>query len=298
MRKEVTIDNVNSQVQVYSVLTDYVMLLKVKLSLSVVSTSVLGYFIAAKGNFSIIELIFLFFGGFLVTGAANTFNQVLEKDYDKYMQRTQNRPLATGRLKMSDAVLFGGILCVVGISFLALFNPLTAVLGMLSFILYSFVYTPLKRHGPISVAVGAIPGALPVLIGCTAVEGTFSYLALLLFLVQFSWQFPHFWSICFLGHEDYNKAGFKLVPMKGDKIDIAIANNAMTHTFFIFPMIFGLFYFGYASFVATSIGLVLTIIYLVFGALFHKKFDRPSALKLMFFSFFYMPGLLLSILLF
>ena len=160
--------------RVGSVLRDYSQLVKLKLSLLVVFSSIAGYMIVAGSMFSIVDLVLLFLGGFCTTGAANTLNQVLEKDFDRLMKRTQDRPLAQGRMKVSEAVLFAGLMCLIGILFLATFNPITAMLGMLSMILYSFVYTPVKRYSTSAVAIGAIPGALPILIGCTAFEGSIS----------------------------------------------------------------------------------------------------------------------------
>jgi protoheme IX farnesyltransferase len=165
----------------YSRLGDYVMLVKLRLSLLVVFTSVMSYLIVAGSSVTILGVLFLGLGGFLVTAAANALNQVLEKEHDKNMKRTADRPITTGRMKSSEAVLFAGLSCLVGVSMLALFNPLTSLLGMLSLICYSFVYTPMKRYSTSAVAIGAIPGALPALIGCTAFEGTITVFGLGIF---------------------------------------------------------------------------------------------------------------------
>ena len=135
-----------------------------------------------------VYLFILGLGGFLVTAAANTLNQVLEKDFDAQMKRTADRPLAAGRMQISEAVMAAGFMSMLGISLLAVFNPWTAFLGTLAFVLYAFVYTPLKRVSPISVTVGAIPGALPTLIGVVAAEGTITSLGITLFFIQFLWQ--------------------------------------------------------------------------------------------------------------
>jgi protoheme IX farnesyltransferase len=274
------------------------MLTKLRLSLSVVFTSLIGFFIAAEGDYAYLQVLLLFIGGFLVTAAANAINQVLEKDYDKLMTRTQDRPLAAGRMKTSEAVLFAGLCCVIGVSMLAMFNPLTAVLGMLSFLLYAFVYTPLKRVSPIAVAVGAVPGALPVLIGCTAAEGALTSLSLCLFLIQFFWQFPHFWSIGYLGFDDYRTAGFEFIPHKDDVIERSIGINGFVYICCIIPLIIALYYLGYISLSGISIMLLVTLVFGYLGYIFAKEFDRKSALTLMFSSFFYMPIILLICLLF
>jgi protoheme IX farnesyltransferase len=279
-----------------SLLAEYMSLTKIRLSLTVVFTSLLGFFIAGKGGFRFEDVLLLFTGGLLVTASANALNQVLEKDYDKLMSRTADRPLAAGRMKISDAVLFSGISCTVGVSLLAMFNPLTAVLGMLSLILYAFVYTPLKRFSSAAVAVGAIPGALPVLIGCTAAEGYLSMLAFGLFFIQFFWQFPHFWSIGFLGFDDYKKAEYKFIPESNGQIERSIALNGLIYTLAIIPVIGYFYYLGNLNVVTFLSALVMTLAFAYFSFRFHKHFDRKSALAVMFFSFIYMPVLLVAFL--
>lgn len=282
----------------HSLFGDLMALSKVRLSLTVVMSSILGLLLASKGSINWLDIVLLACGGFLITAAANTMNQVLEKDYDKLMSRTADRPLAANRMKVSDAVLFGGLACLLGTTILATFNPLTAVLGILSFILYSYVYTPLKRYSPAAVAVGAIPGALPVLIGCTAAEGSLSWLAVCLFFIQFFWQFPHFWSIGYLGFEDYKKAGFKLIPEINGAIDRSISLNGMIYIALIIPAIYGLFRMEYISLTSLFVGILMTLGFLYMAYDFDKKFDRKSALSLMFFSFFFIPVLLISFLIF
>ena len=196
----------------WSRIQDLAQLVKFRLSATVVISSLLAYLIAAAGEINIMALVILAAGGFLTTGAANTLNQVLEKDFDRLMKRTADRPLAAGRMKISDAVLAAGFMSLFGISFLALFNPWTAFFGTFALVSYAFVYTPMKRVSPGAVAIGAVPGALPTLIGCVAAQGELTALGLTLFAIQFCWQFPHFWSIAYLGYEDYSNAGYKLVP--------------------------------------------------------------------------------------
>ena len=191
---------------------DILELVKFKLTSVVVITSALSYLVVSQFyTFDWFILGMLTLGGFLVASAANAMNEVLEKDFDILMERTKNRPVATGRMKVSDAVMISGLLCLAGIVCLALINPITSFLGMISFVSYAFIYTPLKRYSTLAVPVGAVPGALPVLIGATACSGEITILGLVLFAIQFLWQFPHFWAIGYLGFEDYKKAGYKLV---------------------------------------------------------------------------------------
>ncbi len=196
----------------YSKFEDYYILTKFRLSLMVVLSSGLAYLIASP-VFHVPTFLCLVLGGFFITFASNGINQVLEREYDKEMERTKHRPLAAGRMKVSEAILISGIMLVLGVLFLAMTNPISVLLGTLAFILYAFVYTPLKRYSTLSVAVGAIPGALPVLIGTTVQSGELTLLGLTLFGIQFFWQFPHFWAIGVLAFDDYRNAGYKLLPI-------------------------------------------------------------------------------------
>jgi len=276
-------------------LQDYALLIKLRLNLVVVFSAAMGYILVAGGSFLWPVFTLLVVGGFLVTSAANTFNQVLEKDYDRLMLRTMNRPLASNRMSVSEAVLFGGFSSVIGILMLALINPLTAMLGAISLLSYSFIYTPLKRVGSIAVYVGALPGALPLLIGCAAVNGTITMLGFLLFLIQFVWQFPHFWSIAWLSHEDYSKAGFKLLPSKAKE-----PRNNYSATFTLVGSVSLLI----VSLIPWSIGLSgsLTALFIAICGLAMVKWsvdllnrlDKASARYIMFGSFLYLPLVLLA----
>lgn len=268
---------------------DYKELVKLRLSLTVVFSSVMAYLIGLEGTFHWINLVLLGLGGFLVTGAANTLNQVLEKDFDRMMKRTANRPLATGRMKVSEAVMAAGFMSLIGISLLAVFNPWTAFLGTLALVLYAFVYTPLKRISPISVMVGAIPGALPTLIGVVAAEGTITTLGLVLFFIQFLWQFPHFWSIGWLGYEDYRGAGYKIMPERDGNLDPGVSFQAFLYTLFLIPVAILPTLIGTSGWIAGGALLVLSIGYTFFAWGFFKKQNRKAALSLMFYSFCYIP---------
>lgn len=273
---------------------DMLMLVKFRLSATVVFSSVIAYLIAIPGALSWTALVVLAAGGFLVTGAANTLNQVLEKDYDRLMTRTADRPLAAGRMKTSEAVLAAGFMSLIGISLLALFNPWTAFFGTFALVSYAFVYTPMKRVSPGAVFVGAIPGALPTLIGCAAAQGELTLLGLTLFAIQFCWQFPHFWSIAFLGYDDYSKAGYQLVPEVGGKINLKkIGQQALIYALVLIPLGFVPAYLGHTGWLSAGLVAALGIAYSYFAWQFLQQPERKTALQLMFFSFGYIPFSLL-----
>ncbi len=272
------------------------MLVKFRLTMMVVISSQLAYAVAAYGGIDMTVFIFLSIGGFFVTCAANTLNQVLERDYDAFMERTKDRPLAAKRMKVSDAVMFAGILSLIGVSALAFINPLTGLLGTLSMIIYAFIYTPLKRVSTVSVGIGAIPGALPVLIGCTAYSGTITLLGLLLFCIQFLWQFPHFWAIGYLAFDDYQKAGYKLLPESNGQIDRKVGLHSFIYALLLIVCVFLLVNVPEISAAGILVCAVLSAIYSGYSLNFYVKHDRISARKLMFSSFFYLPLVLIALL--
>ena len=268
---------------------DYYQLVKFRLTLTVVFSSVMAYLIALQGAINWAAVGILTLGGFLVTGAANALNQVLEKDYDKLMKRTANRPLAAGRMDISEAVMAAGFMSMFGIILLALFNPWTAFFGTLALLSYAFLYTPMKRVSPFAVVIGAIPGALPMLIGCVAAQGELTLLALVLFGLQFFWQFPHFWAIGWLGHEDYTKAGYKLLPSKDGKPDPSVGLQSFIYALFLLVVGIMPFWLGISGVISLVIVAVLGLFYAWFSWNFYRKSDRKAALQLMFFSFLYIP---------
>ena len=272
------------------------LLVKWRLTMTVVFSSVAAYAIAAGADIKLLPTLILAVGGFFVAGAANAINQVLERDYDKIMERTKERPVARNAMQVSEAVVIAGMMLLFGIIALALFNPLTAFLGTLSFIIYAFIYTPLKRYSTVAVAVGAIPGALPALIGCVAFQGEVTWLAIILFAIQFIWQFPHFWSIGWLSFDEYQKAGFKLVPSIDDKVDPSLGTNSMIYTFFLIPVCLLSYYLGVTDLVTTILVMVVSAWFSYRAYTFYKEFDRASARKLMFSSFGFLPLVLTIIL--
>ena len=269
---------------------DYAELTKFRLSFMVVFSAVMAYLIAGEGSVNWIGVSILALGGFLVTGASNALNQVLERDYDKLMKRTANRPVAAGRMSVSEAVMIAGFMSLIGIMALALFNAWTALLGMIALISYAFIYTPFKRVGPIAVFIGAIPGALPMMIGAVAVEGQITLLALTLFGIQFMWQFPHFWAIGWLGHEDYSNAGFKIVPSNFDgKPDRQIGVQSLIYSLFLTGISLMPYAMGITGWLSAGILLILGLSFMYYSWNLYQKADRKSAKQLMFCSLFYLP---------
>ena len=201
-----------NKTSIRALLSDLKQLTKVGLSLSVVFSSVAGYLLAIDVvNFT--TLVLLALGGFFMVGASNAFNQIIEKDTDAIMQRTKNRPLPTGRMSVNFAMFVAILFTVLGLSILYSINPKTALFGAISIFLYTCAYTPLKSVTPLTVFVGAIPGAIPFMLGWVAATNNFGIEAGFLFMIQFFWQFPHFWAIGWLQFEEYKKAGFNMLPM-------------------------------------------------------------------------------------
>ncbi len=264
----------------------YIALLKSRLSLTVAFSGTFGYVLAPiKHEFIGIVLITL--AGFLLTGAANIVNQLKEIEFDKLMKRTANRPLPTNTLQPKEAEIFGYFLALAAMSLLTYFSWKAAAIGLLSYILYGYVYTPLKRVGPISVFVGAFPGAFPPMIGWLAATGQFSWEPGILFAIQFFWQFPHFWAIAWVADEDYKRAGFKMLPNNGKK-DIKTAFTMMIYTLFLVPL-------GFVPYLLDMSGIKSAIITVIAGVIFLCQtfylMMRPTdkvARWMMFGSFFYL----------
>ncbi|EAQ42404.1 MULTISPECIES: heme o synthase [unclassified Polaribacter] len=271
-----------------TLLSDLKQLTKVGLSLSVVFSSVAGYLLAVDVvNFS--TLILLGLGGFFMVGASNAFNQVIEKDTDALMLRTMNRPLPTGRMSVNFAMFVAVLFTLLGLGILYSINPKTALFGAISIFLYTSVYTPLKSVTPLTVFVGAIPGAIPFMLGWVAATNQFGIEAGMLFMIQFFWQFPHFWAIGWLQFEEYKKAGFNMLPMNTkDKsavkqiifytvimILVSIAPVLkVSGDFYIYPL---------TAVIVALLGLVM----LYYGVKLHKSEQNTDARKLMLASVLY-----------
>ena len=219
-------------------LKDFFELTKARLAISVVFSSLAGYLIAANSyDFSIIILLVV--GGYCMVGASNSFNQIIEKDLDALMDRTRNRPIPTGRVSVSVAFVISVLLTLTGIVILYKINPKTALFGAISIFIYTCLYTPLKTVTPLSVFVGAFPGAIPFMLGWAAATNNFGIEAGALFTIQFFWQFPHFWALGWMLDEDYKKAGISMLPTK--KKDKATALQTVLYTIWmimisIFPV--------------------------------------------------------------
>ncbi|MBK7651349.1 MAG: protoheme IX farnesyltransferase [Flammeovirgaceae bacterium] len=264
-------------------------LLKPRLSLLVAFSCAFGYGLASHGNINWTTLFILTFSGFLLSGASVTINQIIEKDLDCLMKRTLNRPLPTGRITVNEATAFAILCLLVSLVLLWVFtNPLTVALSFVSMVLYSFVYTPLKRVGPIAVFVGAIPGALPPLLGWVAATGAISYEALIIFGIQFIWQFPHFWAIAWVSDDDYKKAGFKLLPSGGGK-DHNTSIQITIYTLFLIPLGLLPAKFGITGLDSAIVATVCGVAFLAQTLSLMKTGSRQSALRIMFGSFLYLP---------
>ncbi len=286
-----------------SKIKDYVQLIKLSLSIMVVFSSVISYMLAPKVvEFDWTMLILLFIGGMLVTGSANAINQVVEKDTDALMKRTAKRPVAAGRMSEQEGWAFAIVTGAAGVFILGnYFNWLSAGLALLSLFLYAFIYTPLKKVNSIAVLVGAIPGALPCLIGWAAGNDKLSMGGWVLFALQFLWQFPHFWAIAWVAHSDYSRVGFRLLPAdKGPTKFTAL--QAVIYSLLLLPVTFIPFFTGMCEYksIAGMIGLVLIVLANVFMIMrcvgLYRKMDVPSARKVMFGSYMYLPVVLLALL--
>ena len=273
---------------------DYSLLFKLRLSLTVVFSAAISYILAADLQFSIPGLIMIILGGFLITASANALNEIIEKDYDKLMVRTQERPLPADRMSTVEAVLMAGLLGVAGILILALyFNYLAAVLGAVSLFSYAFIYTPLKRYTNLSVLVGAIPGALPIVIGWVAFTGEITPEVYALFAIQVMWQFPHFWSIAWLSHDDYSNAGFRMLPSYEGK-GRSSATQILLFSIFLLPVSLAPVSLGYFSWIYGSVAILLGLMMIQQALKLYRSCETKDARKLMFASLLYLPVLLLS----
>lgn len=274
-------------------LEDYKVLVKFRLSMLAVFSATITFMLGAD-SFTWQGLLVLIIGGFSVTGAAAALNQVLEKEHDKRMKRTANRPIAAGRMESSEAVLVAGVLSVLGLLLLSSFNPATSMLAALSLVSYAFIYTPLKRVSPVAVWVGAIPGALPMAIGWVAAGNPLGPEAIFLFSIQFFWQFPHFWAIAWVSYQDYSRAGFYLLPSK--KLDGRDKSTALQTVFYaacLLPLSILPYYFEIAGWLACATMLILGMVYLAYAINLYRQCTAQAARKLMFASFLYLPIVLI-----
>ena len=273
-------------------LSDFLLLTKSRLTLSVVFSSIAGYLLAAQVP-SGWHILLLSLGGYGLAGASNAFNQIIEKDIDAKMNRTQNRPIPNDRMSKQTAFAIAIILLIIGLVILYDFNPKTAMFGAISVFLYCCAYTPLKTITPLSVFVGAIPGAIPFMLGWVSVTGSFGIEPGILFMIQFFWQFPHFWAIGWLMHEDYQRTGINMLPT--GKRDRATSLQIILYTLWtliisIFPVL-GLSGTLTLTIPAAAVVGIMGLIFLWYGILLYRNQSELSAKKLMIVSIIYIMSI-------
>jgi protoheme IX farnesyltransferase len=270
---------------------DFSKLIKTRLTFLVVFSASISFLIGSRANGHVIwiDWIKLIIGGFLVTAAANSFNEIIEKDLDKLMKRTMDRPIPSGKMTTGQALVLGLGMGMAGTYLLGSLNLLTGLLSVFSILLYAFAYTPLKRKSPIAVFVGAIPGALPPLIGYVAaqVHGRIDEIAIILFSIQFIWQFVHFWAIAWVLDDDYKLAGFRLLP--SGKRDLTSAVITFIFAIVIVPVSLLPTIYGYGGYWVGGVSLICSLIFLYQAFMLLRTREIPEARKLMFGSFFYLP---------
>ena len=274
-----------------SKIRDYAAFIKMRLSSLVVFSAAISFVIGShEVNWS--KMLLLISGGFLVTGSSNGFNQIIERNLDKLMNRTLNRPLPQERMSVNESFALAILMGIAGISILWIFmNPLSGILGLIALIFYTVVYTPLKRITPFAVFVGAFPGAIPPLLGYVASTSGFGeipFQAWVLFAVQFMWQFPHFWAIAWVLDEDYKRAGFRMLPSLGGR-DKSSAFQVLVYTLFLLPISLLPVVFHLSGIVSAIIILICGVFFTYQAYILYKECTVEAARKLMFGSFIYLP---------
>lgn len=280
-------------------LKDYLQLVKLRLTLTVVFSSAMAFLMATPKGQSVqwFQFWILVLGGTLIVGAANGINQIIERNYDKLMLRTANRPIAAGRMGTTEASIFCLILGITGVILVHYYlNPLASLLGLLSLLSYAFLYTPLKRISPVAVFVGAFPGAIPPMLGWVAVTGNINEMAFALFLIQFFWQFPHFWAIAWVLDEDYKRAGYRLLPSfegRGKKSALQMVWYALA----LIPFSAVPYFLGFSGYLSLALITATGFVFLWYAWRLYKSCEVKQAKQLMFFSFLYLPVVLLALVL-
>ena len=269
--------------------SDFSKLIKLRLTFLVVFSASISFLIGSKVNGDINWFNWgkLIIGGFLVTAAANCFNEIIEKDYDKLMKRTMDRPIPAGRMTTGQALVLGLTMGVGGTYLLGSLNLVTGYLSVFSILLYAFAYTPMKRKSPIAVFIGAIPGALPPLIGYVAAHEKIDAIALILFGIQFIWQFPHFWAIAWVLDDDYKLAGFRLLP--SGKRNLTSAIVTFVFTLILVPVSLLPTFYHFGGYYVGGVSLLFSLVFLYLAFMLLKTLQIGSAKKLMYGSFIYLP---------
>lgn len=286
--KQSTLSTKTTTTEKQSLISDFKEITKMRLALSVVFSSVAGYLLGVD-TIDYTILLLLAFGGYFMVGASNAFNQIIERDLDALMSRTKNRPVPSGRMSVTAAFTIASIFTVLGIAILYIINPQTAMFGAISIFLYTCVYTPLKTKTPLAVFVGAIPGAIPFMLGWVAATNDFGIEPGTLFAVQFFWQFPHFWAIGWFLFDDYKKGGFFMLPTgkqdKGTAVQ-TIMYTVWTILVSIVP-VFGVTGELKLSILAAIVVFLLGLFMLYYAILLFKKMTEKAAKQLMLASVTY-----------
>jgi heme o synthase len=294
MKEDTTIAN-SSALGLAAKVKDYFQLIKFTLSFMVVFSTVISYLLAPEVRFDLLSVLLLFVAGLCITGSANTINQILEKDTDALMKRTANRPVASGRMSITEATIFAAVIGFIGVVIMWYwFNFTSSMIGLFSLFLYGFVYTPLKKVNSIAVLMGAVPGALPCLIGWVAATNELSAGGWILFSIQFLWQFPHFWAIAWVAHKDYSTAGFKLLPSEKGPTKFTAVQTIMYSALMV-PIGMLPYYYNISGNISLWIGLACNLWMVYVSIMLYIKMDVPSARKVMFSSYFYLLIVLVSL---
>ncbi len=269
-----------SQFKIYLIFT------KFRLSFLVILSALSGYLFA--GGSDLLEIFYLLLGGTLVTAASNGANQIWERDLDSLMKRTENRPLPRGWMSLKEAYIICIFSLIIGTILLLLINWQSASLGFLAFVTYVFIYTPMKRVSPWAVLVGAFPGAIPPFLGAIAATDHFGFLPGILFFVQFTWQFPHFWAIAWVLYDDYKLAGFSLLPSKSGRSK-ASAFQIMAYSLALIPFSLVPWLLGWTGSLTLYVAAGLGILFFLYAYKLFVNCETADARKLMFASFVYLP---------
>ena len=275
---------------------DYMMLIKFSLSFMVVFSAVISYLLAPKVKaFDWTQIFLVFLGGMLVTGSANAINQIVEKDTDAMMKRTAKRPVASGRMSATEAWTFAIVSLIAGLLILGYIFWLAALLALISWFVYAYMYTPLKKVSSVAVLLGAVPGALPCVIGWAAGQEALTVGGWVLFAIQFFWQFPHFWAIAWIAHKDYSNAGFKLMPsVEGPTKYSAI--QSVIYSLVLIPVGTLPYLVGMSGMVSFWIVLAANLFMLWQSVRLYREMETKAARRVMFTSYIYLPVVLLALL--
>ena len=287
----------SSSFTVRNKINDYRILVKFSLSFMVAFSAVVCYLLAPKVvefNWGMVGLLFL--GGMLVTGSANTINQIVERDTDAMMKRTSNRPIAAGRMTVQEGWIAAIVMIIAGEFVLGYyFNWLAAAVALISWFIYAFMYTPMKKVSSAAVLVGGIPGALPCLIGWAAGQDELSIGGWVLFAIQFFWQFPHFWAIAWIAHGDYTRAGFKLMPSVEGPTKYS-AMQALIYSFVLLPAGFLPYLVEMSGKVSLWIVFAANLFMIIQCYRLYREMEKKAARRVMFSSYIYLPVVLLALL--